>query len=203
MAIATIKPFLRLSGLEPLVLRPETNFINVGERTNVTGSKKFARLIRDVLDSSKQQTVPISRDIETLRLYIELEQFRHDDKFTYEIQADPVVLQEDYRVPPLVIQPYVENSILHGIRHRKGNGGKLSISIGVSDGALLYNIEDNGVGRHAAIVKPTGWQSYGIEMSNDRVRLFNGENKASVDIIYLEKDGEPTGTQVRVSLKIV
>ncbi len=164
---------------------------------------KFARLIRDVLDSSKEQTVPISRDIETLRLYIELEQFRHDDKFKYEILAEPGVLQEDYRVPPLVIQPYVENSILHGIRHRKDSGGKLSISIGVCDGHLLYHIEDNGVGKRGTVVKPVGWHSYGIEMSNDRVRLFNGEDKASVDITYLEKDGEPTGTRVCVTLKII
>jgi two-component sensor histidine kinase len=164
---------------------------------------KFARLIRDVLDSSKQKTVPISRDIETLRLYIELEQFRHDDKFRYEIYADPAVLEEDYRVPPLVIQPYVENSILHGIRHRKNGGGMLSISIGLSEGHLLYHIEDNGIGRRSAAAQPSGRHSYGLQMSNDRVRLFNGENKASVDITYLEKDGEPAGTSVRVTLKIV
>jgi ligand-binding sensor domain-containing protein len=164
---------------------------------------KFARLIRGILDSSKQKTVPISQDIETLRLYIELEQFRHDDKFTYEIHADPAVLQEDYRVPPLVIQPYVENAILHGIRHRKDGGGKLSISIGVADGHLLYHIEDNGVGMQSAARQPAGRHSYGIQMSNDRVRLFNGENKASVDITYQEDGGQPTGTQVRVILKIV
>lgn len=164
---------------------------------------KFARLIRDVLDSSKQKTVPISRDIETLRLYIELEQFRHDDKFRYEIHADPAVLEEDYRVPPLVIQPYVENSILHGIRHRKNGGGMLSISIGLKDGQLLYHIEDNGVGRRSAAPQPSGRHSYGLQMSNDRVRLFNGENKASVDITYLEEGGEPVGTRVRVTLKIV
>jgi ligand-binding sensor domain-containing protein len=167
---------------------------------------KFARLIRDVLDSSRQKTVPISRDLETLRLYIELEQFRHDDNFCYEIHADPAVLEEDYRVPPLVIQPYVENSILHGIRHRKDKAGKLSISIAVQEGQLLYHIEDNGIGRQSALLRPEGREgrhSYGLQLSNDRVRLFNGENKASVDITYLEKDGEPTGTRVRVTLKIV
>lgn len=164
---------------------------------------KFARLIRGILDSSKQKTVPISQDIETLRLYIELEQFRHDDKFTYEIDADPAVLQEDYRVPPLVVQPYVENAILHGIRHRKDGGGKLFISIRLSEGHLLYHIEDNGVGMLSAASKPAGRHSYGIQMSNDRVRLFNGENKASVDISYQEDGGHPTGTRVRVTLKIV
>ncbi|MEO6638688.1 MAG: two-component regulator propeller domain-containing protein, partial [Ginsengibacter sp.] len=90
---------------------------------------KFAKLIRGILDSSKQNTVSLSTDLETLKLYIELEQFRHEDKFVAEIQAADELLQDDYKVPPLIIQPFVENAILHGLRYRHDNKGKLSISV--------------------------------------------------------------------------
>ncbi|MBS1598593.1 MAG: histidine kinase [Bacteroidetes bacterium] len=164
---------------------------------------KFAKLIRNILDSSKQNTVTLTKDLETLQLYIELEQFRNDNKFSCEIDADAALLQDDYKVPPLVIQPYVENAILHGLRYRSDAKGKLSISVTKENGHLIYIVEDNGVGRQA--IKNTDKkdkQSYGIEMSNDRVRLFNRENKASVTITDLHEQQMPTGTRVQVILKI-
>jgi LytS/YehU family sensor histidine kinase len=136
-------------------------------------------------------------------LYIELEQLRHENKFTATIQADDALLQEDFKVPPLIIQPFVENSILHGIRYRKDNNGKLSISVLRENDHLKYAIEDNGVGRgtfNNQIQKEE--LSYGIDMSNERVKLFNKEEKASVQIIDLFEEGEPAGTKVEVLLKI-
>jgi LytS/YehU family sensor histidine kinase len=164
---------------------------------------KFAKLIRNILDSSKQNTVTLSKDLDTLKLYIELEQLRHENKFTATIQADDALLQEDFKVPPLIIQPFVENSILHGIRYRKDNNGKLSISVLRENDHLKYAIEDNGVGRgtfNNQIQKEE--LSYGIDMSNERVKLFNKEEKASVQIIDLFEEGEPAGTKVEVLLKI-
>src|SRR6185436_14396597 len=96
---------------------------------------KFAKLIRNILDSSKQNTIPLAKDIETLRLYIDLEQFRNENKFTADIEIDDWLLQDDYKVPPLIIQPYVENAILHGLRNRVDDKGKLFISIERQNGS--------------------------------------------------------------------
>jgi ligand-binding sensor domain-containing protein len=164
---------------------------------------KFAKLIRNILDSSKQNTVTLAKDLDTLKLYIELEQLRHENKFTAEIKADDALLQDDYKVPPLIIQPFVENAILHGIRYRPDNKGKLSISVIKQNDFLKYSIEDNGVGRNT-FKSPEQKEkiSYGIDMSNERVKLFNNEEKASVLIVDLFELDKPAGTRVEVLLKI-
>ncbi|MEO8109161.1 MAG: two-component regulator propeller domain-containing protein [Ginsengibacter sp.] len=164
---------------------------------------KFAKLIRGILDSSKQNTVSLSTDLDTLKLYIELEQFRHEDKFVAEIQADEELLQDDYKVPPLIIQPFVENAILHGLRYRHDNKGKLSISVNRQNGHLKYVVEDNGVGRNANRNQlQKNKISYGIDMSTERVKLFNNEEQSSVYITDLFAYGKPAGTKVSVLLKI-
>jgi ligand-binding sensor domain-containing protein/putative methionine-R-sulfoxide reductase with GAF domain len=164
---------------------------------------KFAKLLRNILDSSKQNTVSLSKDLETLQLYIELEKFRHENKFTAAIEADDELLQDDYKVPALIVQPFVENAILHGLRYRKDNNGHLTICVTKQLNSIQYIIEDNGVGRNTSNKKvQKDKTSYGIDMSNERVRLFNKEEKASVKIIDLFETGKPAGTRVEVSLKI-
>lgn len=156
-----------------------------------------------MLDSSKQNTVTLSKDLETLRLYVELEQFRNENKFTAEIKADESLLNDDYKVPPLIIQPYVENAILHGLRQRMDHDGKLFVSVTRNDHHLQYVIQDNGVGRGTGM---SGLEhekkSYGMEMSTERIRLFNQEAKASVEITDLKTNGEAGGTIIQVLLKI-
>jgi ligand-binding sensor domain-containing protein len=162
---------------------------------------KFARLIRNILDSSRQSTISLSRDLETLQLYIDLELFRNENKFTAEIRVDDTLLEEDYQIPPLIVQPYVENAILHGLRQKEGTIGRLTISISRKDEYLIYRIEDNGIGRTAA-ASHTQHRSYGMEMSRDRVNLFNRKESIPVIITDLVQDGLPAGTRVQVSLKI-
>ena len=165
---------------------------------------KFAKLIRNILDSSKQNTVPIEKDIETLQLYIELEQFRGENAFTSEVSVDPALLEKDIRVPPLIIQPYVENAILHGLKHRKDDLGKLQIEVKRSTDGIDYRIVDNGVGRTATMNgQKNGKTSYGMEISRERIMLFNKEEKASVRITDLQENGMPSGTQVDINLRTV
>ncbi len=161
---------------------------------------KFAKLIRNILDSSKQNTVALTKDLETLQFYIDLEQFRHENKFTAEIKTDPSILEEDYKVPPLIIQPYVENAILHGLRNRTDNNGKLFVSVNRQNGYIQYIIEDNGVGRQAtANGKSSEKQSYGMQMSKNRVQLFNNDEG---DAVTITDKQNPTGTRVEVLLKM-
>lgn len=164
---------------------------------------KFAKLLRNVLDNSSKKTVRLSKDLETLELYVELERLRNDNKFSAEIEADNELLQNDYRVPPLVVQPYVENAILHGLKHKEGTDGNLKITITKKDEQIKYIIEDNGVGRNG--VKngnPKGHRSYGMQMSGDRVKFFNNEEDASVKVTDLTSNGKPAGTRVEVLLKL-
>ncbi len=164
---------------------------------------KFAKLIRNVLDSSKQNKVPLSKDIETLQLYVDLELFRHQAKFTASIEVEEELMQNDYKVPPLIIQPYVENAILHGLRQKNGGNGKLKIVVTKQDDQIVYIIEDNGVGRkgiNGDMNKHS--RGYGMQMSNDRIRLFNEEEIASVMITDLDMAGLPGGTRIQVKLKI-
>jgi ligand-binding sensor domain-containing protein len=165
---------------------------------------KFAKLIRNILDSSKMSDMTIARDLETLKLYIELEQFRNENKFTADIHADPALLQGDYKIPPLIIQPYVENAIIHGLRNRVDNEGKLTVTLRKADGYLQYSVEDNGVGRKNTLKESSNEKkSYGMEMSSERIRLFNQEEHASVTITDLEVNGKALGTRVDVLLKMV
>ncbi len=164
---------------------------------------KFAKLIRNILDSSRQNVVTISKDMETLQLYIDMEQFRNENKFTVNIEAESSLLQDDYKIPPLIIQPYVENAILHGLKNRVDNEGRLSVSVKRQNGQIEFVIEDNGVGRNnSSVGKQNDKQSYGMQMSKDRIKIFNREEIASVLISDLEKDGKAAGTKVQVLLNI-
>jgi ligand-binding sensor domain-containing protein/anti-sigma regulatory factor (Ser/Thr protein kinase) len=163
---------------------------------------KFAKLIRNILDSSKQNSIPLRRDLETLQLFIDLEQLRNENKFAAEIKVDESLLQDDYKIPALIIQPYVENAILHGLRNRTDNNGRLLVSVQKQNGQIRYTIEDNGVGREAAgNGKHAEKQSYGMEMSVNRVKLFNKEETAaSVTVTDLYENELATGTRVEVLL---
>jgi ligand-binding sensor domain-containing protein/anti-sigma regulatory factor (Ser/Thr protein kinase) len=164
---------------------------------------KFAKLIRNILDSSKQNTIPLTRDLETLQLYIDLEQLRNENKFVAEIKTDESLLQDDYKVPPLIIQPYVENAILHGLRNRSDNKGRLLVAVHKQNGQIRYLIEDNGVGRVATTNgKQTEKQSYGMEMSKNRVKLFNKDENTSVVITDLYTNDIAAGTRVEVLLNM-
>ncbi|MEI9807135.1 MAG: histidine kinase [Bacteroidota bacterium] len=108
---------------------------------------KFAKLMRLILDNSNSKNVLLSNELEALKLYIEMEALRFDKKFTYEIKIDNNLGADTIEVPPLIIQPYVENAIWHGLLHKEQNG-HLSIKVSMAgEGMLQCIIEDNGIGR--------------------------------------------------------
>ncbi|MEP7277232.1 MAG: histidine kinase [Bacteroidota bacterium] len=180
-------------------------FIQSNDKYNATiYLNKFAKLMRNVLDSSKQNTVSFAKDIETLKLYIELEEQRSENKFITELDIDEDLMNGDYKVPPLIIQPFVENAIIHGIRNKNSNDGILAIDISKTDKEIIYSITDNGVGRALAAQMNNGkGKSYGVEMSYERVKLFNKETLASVVFTDLYNNGRAGGTNVRIILNII
>ncbi|HLG38987.1 MAG TPA: histidine kinase, partial [Chitinophagaceae bacterium] len=168
---------------------------------------RFAKLIRSVLDSSKNNVVPFQNDYESLQLYLQMEQFRCNNKFSYELNADKELLYSDYKLPPLIVQPFVENAIHHGLLNKQTGDRKLCVSATLEDDFIKYTLTDNGVGRKRAqeikeINKP-GYQSYGVAITAERIHLYN-QNKKSNDIIItdLSENGHSAGTKVEICLKI-
>ena len=178
--------------------------IQSNDKYNATNYlNKFAKLIRNVLDSSKENVVPFSKDAETLQLYIELEKLRSENKFTSSVTISEELLNSDYKVPPLIVQPFVENAIHHGLRNNEGNKGILKINVERIEDKICYIISDNGIGREAAgKINSHQHQSYGMQMSYDRIKMFNNEETASVKINDLYENNRPSGTKVTVQLQI-
>lgn len=166
---------------------------------------KFARLIRIILDNSKNETIPLAKEIETLKLYLLMESIRFNNKFDYEMFIGAEVDTENIRIPPMIIQPYVENAIWHGLMH-KSEKGKVSIALSLASERLLeVSITDNGIGRMKAMElrsKASNQnKSYGIRITRDRLLRNNEENEVQVlDII--DSEGEAAGTTVILSIKI-
>lgn len=166
---------------------------------------RFAKLIRSVLDSSKNNLVPFQVDLETIRLYLEMEKFRCNDKFQYEIAVEPLLLHGDFKVPPLIVQPFLENAIHHGLLNKKEADRYLHLSIVLSEEYIVYSITDNGIGRDkAAKIKERNkpeHQSYGIAITRERIHLHN-QNGIDEDLVIadLNEEGAPSGTKAIIRI---
>jgi ligand-binding sensor domain-containing protein/two-component sensor histidine kinase len=166
----------------------------------------FARLIRSVLENSKNNMVPFHKDIETLQLYLHLEQFRASNKFSYELKVDDELVNGDYKVPPLILQPFVENAIQHGLLNKQSGERRLSIHARLQDGFIQYIIADNGVGRvRAGEIKAMNrpeHKSYGIQITTERLQLHNQTEKGGdIVITDLSENGLANGTRIEVRIK--
>ncbi|MCG2613176.1 histidine kinase [Terrimonas sp. NA20] len=170
---------------------------------------RFAKLIRLILDNSNSKSVTLSNEMEALRLYIEMESIRFDKKFSYKITLGEGVQSDSIYVPPLIIQPYVENAIWHGLLHKE-TAGHLTIHISRESNCLLEcSIEDNGVGREKAKElrsksAPTK-KSLGMKLTEDRLALLNKQIQAEASVEVLDliaSDGEPAGTKVILKIPI-
>ncbi|MBC7891869.1 MAG: histidine kinase, partial [Sphingobacteriaceae bacterium] len=147
--------------------------------------QKFSQLIRRVLEQSRQEFIPIQQEIETLELYVQLEEERSENRFRHVFQVDEAVLDGDYQIPPMLLQPFLENAILHGLRHKTDGPGVLSLAFKVQGLALSVVIEDNGIGREAAgklnAQRQAGRESLGSRVSTDRLAtlqvLYGAESR--------------------------
>ncbi len=174
---------------------------------------KFSKLIRRVLSNSKSSKVTLANELEALELYIELEALRFNEKFSYKISVDSEIETDYIEIPPLIIQPYVENSIWHGLMHKTNGTGALNIDIRKEEEALVCIIEDNGIGREAAkqVKSKTAIKrkSYGMNITKERLQYINYNNghngkkeTTNIDVIDLKDEaGNPTGTRVMIKIK--
>lgn len=171
---------------------------------------KFASLMRMILENSRKQSVSLSRDMEAIRLYVDLEKLRFEDKFCYITEIDPPLLVGDYKVAPLLIQPFVENAIIHGIAPSEREGLYLKITVRLDGDYIHYRIEDNGIGRAASLAytrqrRTVEHKSLGLAISRERIEILNRlkGSDAVLEIVDLEDtDGQAGGTRVLLTLKI-
>ncbi|HEY1112153.1 MAG TPA: histidine kinase [Chitinophagaceae bacterium] len=173
---------------------------------------KFARLIRMVLQSSSQKYIPLHDELETLKLYIGMESVRFRNHFSYTLHCHPSVEIEMMQIPPMLLQPFVENAIWHGLMHRT-EGGKLTIDIEEQGGLLQCTIQDNGIGRSKAAELKSKSASFkksmGMEITANRLQLLyngNGSGANALNIVDLQdENGEALGTRVvlRIPIKMV
>jgi LytS/YehU family sensor histidine kinase len=146
---------------------------------------KFSRLVRLILQNSQEAFIPLEREVEALKLYLELESLRFENKFEYKISVDDNVDTTVLKVPPLVIQPYAENAIWHGLMHKKEKG-HLEIELYVEEEILFCKITDDGVGRkYATELKRKsnlGHRSMGMRITADRMAMVQQTNQTDTHI---------------------
>lgn len=170
---------------------------------------KFSNLMRKVLDNSQHTTVPLSDELSALKLYLELESIRFKDKFDYEIKIDEDIDPLMYKIPTMLIQPYVENSISHGLIPLEGKG-TVRIDLELKEDYILCIIEDNGIGREASKErnqkKGNIHNSLGTQITKSRLDLVNELYGTSLKIIYTDlknENGDPEGTRVEFHIPIL
>jgi hypothetical protein len=164
----------------------------------------FSQLIRLVLENSQYQQVPLQQDLEALKLYTELEAIRSNHHFKYKFDVEEELLEDNYKIPPLLLQPYIENAIIHGLRNKENGDGRLLVQIKKDHDEIVATVEDNGIGRERSMrlneenKKPH--QSLGMKVTAKRIDLLRLVNqKISIHISDL-KSGNDTGTLVKIIL---
>lgn len=170
---------------------------------------KFSRLMRMILDNTQHTFISLNKELESLRLYLDLEKLRCNNVFEYRIEVDEEINEEEVMIPPMIIQPYVENAIWHGLVHKSGKG-LLEIAVNLKGRTLICTVTDNGIGRKKAIEikekKGQTHRSMGMQVTEGRIdliRKINNTKEATVNITDLEDEGgKPTGTQVKLVLPV-
>ncbi len=213
---------IKLNELENSSLRTQMNphfifnslntinaFINSNEKGQANQYiSKFSKLIRLILDHSRQRTVTLSEELEALKLYVDMEQIRFDNRFSFSVFVSPDVDVHDTEIPSLIFQPFVENAILHGLLPMSGPG-VLSLHISRKANYLFCVIEDNGIGRVRAGEERRhrlqNKKSHGLEITLKRMDLFNRSNgvegSAVVTDLY-DAAGGAAGTRVELLLAL-
>ena len=182
-------------------------FIAQNDRKNaISYLSTFSKLIRGVLNNSVNNKIRLSEELELLQYYVNLELVRFDNKFDFILTVDEKLDTESVEIPSLLIQPYVENAIIHGL-YNKSDRGALKISVNKeTEDMILFEIEDDGIGRAAATeLKKKNFPSHksmGIALTEDRLRLINAQDSVSFETNDLYNDSRPAGTRVKIWVKV-
>ncbi len=183
------------------------SYITSNDQYNAeTYLSKFAKLMRSILENSRHAFVSLEQDLSTLMIYVELEHLRFEGQFTYDIVISEDINLENVYIPPMLIQPYIENAIIHGLVGKTNNKGRLLVKFELNgDSSLKCTVEDNGIGREKAgelrnrSVKP--YKSLGMEVTKERMQVISELNHVSFKETFtdLKNDHqEAIGTKVEL-----
>ena len=169
---------------------------------------KFSRLMRMIMNHSRHSVIPLADELEVLSLYLDMESLRFKNAFDYHIRVEDDIEAGDIYIPPLLLQPFVENAVWHGLMHKQGRG-ELFVDVQERGGVLTVTIRDNGIGRRrAGILKSKSVEKYksmGLQITAQRLALLTGEGKPGhlfeIEDLY-DQDGNATGTQVVLKIRI-
>jgi Histidine kinase/Y_Y_Y domain/Two component regulator propeller len=169
----------------------------------------FAYLIRQTLNISSQKTISLREEAEYLTRYLDMEQMRFGDNFIYQVKLEDIINPETVQIPSLLIQPFVENSLRHGIRNLTDRVGKIDITFSLINKIITCRITDNGIGRDKAAEYKSNqhieYQSKGMDLTNKRINLLNSvsEKKISLTITDLKDTHDnPCGTLVELNIPL-
>lgn len=173
----------------------------------IESTARFARLMRNVLENSMDSEVSLAKETETLDMYLKLEGLRFKGKFSYKLEADPEVDATHERVPPMMIQPFIENAIWHGIMKKVPQEGHVHINFYYEEDYLVVKVEDDGVGRQYAQQMESENQgerkSFGISIIEERLKILNQQHHKQMRIEIkdlFDDDGKAKGTRVLIYL---
>ncbi len=170
---------------------------------------KYSKLIRKVLENNMKKYVPIKEEIEMLGLYMDIESLRFEIQFYYSINIPNELTEKKIEIPPMIIQPYVENAICHGISNNKKEKGKINLTFENIDDKIKCTIEDNGVGRKKSNElksKNSKKESLGMLITHQRLQQLQSESEMEIEpeiIDLVDVNGVGCGTKVIVYLPYV
>ncbi len=217
-AVELAKANQKMSELKVMALRAAMNphfifnsltsiqyFVAKNDRTNALNYLScFSKLLRGILNSTMENKIPLSEELSLLKYYVSLEMLRFENKFEVTYDIDPTIDLSNIRIPSMLIQPYVENAILHGLYNRQEKG-LLKITLRGQGDGLLFQVEDSGVGRAEAarIGRQTRrpHKSIGMMLTQERLAIINQKYNVTVSIEDLSGEEGPTGTRVNIFVK--
>ncbi|HEX6890130.1 MAG TPA: histidine kinase [Chryseolinea sp.] len=174
------------------------------ERTANKFLSEFSQLMRLVMENSQEDFIPLVKEQEILSLYLKLEHYRFRDKFEYEIKIDESINPESIEVPPMLIQPYIENAVWHGLRYKETKG-KLLLHFAKENSHLVVHIQDDGIGRKRSAELKTQNQkkhnSTGIRNIQERLTIINKVYKTNYRVNIDDGSGG-SGTHVSIHLPV-
>lgn len=180
---------------------------------DVEGANKFisgfSKLIRQTLEFSSKDKITLEEEISYLTNYLELEAARMEGKFKYEVIQNCQHRLSEIFIPPMLLQPYIENSLRHGIKYLKGNNGFIKMKFIERNEILECVIEDNGIGRKQAMIlksnNPIEYQSRGMTLTAERIKLINQSKQLPIQILIediVNNDGNINGTKVTLTFPV-
>ncbi len=184
-------------------LNSVNNYISTNnERAANKYLSKFSKLMRQVLEYSQVEFISLKEEIDVLRLYVELEHERFKDKFDFRFSVDDSINMEGYTIPPMLVQPFIENAIWHGLRYKE-SAGVLDVRFTDKDNFISITVKDNGIGRTRSqelkTINQKKHNSSGMRNVENRTEMIQAVFKAKIDYEIIDLP-DNTGTQVNIKL---